>query len=225
MKDAKRQIDEWLERADSDDVAADLEAGGNPPSLRLTPGTGWVIVLEAFPIAGEYRDESPGRLIGVGPISAGPVNDVEKIRSAINRKRRKYPRLDEPVVLAVLSVSSFAGSRDFEQALLGSHAVQYGVGTREQPTWVRLRDGAWMPQRGTRISAALTVADLTPSQVASKLPVLWRNPWAGIPWEATVPLPEVRIQKDGAVAYPKAAGEPARIFGLDPAWPGFDEWP
>jgi hypothetical protein len=225
MEAAKRQIQAWLEGMDPDDVEADLKTGKSPPSLRLTPGTGWVIVLEAFPIAREYRDESPGRLIGVGPISVGPVNDVEKIRNAISRKLRKYPRLAEPVVLAVLSVSSFAGSRDFEQALIGSHAVRYSVGAKEPATWVRLRDGAWMPNRGTRISAALTAADLTPSQVALKLPLLWRNPWAVIGWDAIVPLPEVRIRKDGAVTHPDAAGEPARIFGLDPNWPGFDAPP
>jgi hypothetical protein len=216
------EITSWLESLDPDRVAAGVATGAPYPLRTLTLGD-WTIELEAFPIAREHRDAAAGRLIGAGPVSVGPVDDVERIRSAVEGKQSKYPPLQEPLVVAVLSVSSFAGLRDFEQALLGTHAVQYGIGKGAAPArWVKLLDGAWKPRRGTRVSAALTAADLTPTQVATKLPFLWRNPWARVPLEPVVPLPEVAIRPDGAVTYPEVgAGDPARIFGLEPTWPGF----
>jgi hypothetical protein len=160
-------------------------------------------------------------------VSVGAVDDVEKIRNAVKGKRSKYPQLEKPLVVAVLSMSTFAGLRDFAQALVGSHAIEYTVPPRKPSRWVRLRNGAWMSQRGPsqRISAALTVADLAPSRITRALPVLWRNPWARVPLKAKLPLPEARIRDDGLVTYPEELGDPAQVMGLDRGWPGFEEQP
>jgi hypothetical protein len=160
-------VDGWLNRLNPDTVASEVARGAPYPSLTLEP-EGWRIVFEAFPIAPEYRHEPPGRLVGVGPVLVGPVDDVEKIRNAVKGKRSKYPQLEKPLVVAVLSMSAFAGLRDFAQALVGRHAVECTIPQRKPARWVRLRDGAWMTQRGPsqRISAALTVADLAPSGIS-----------------------------------------------------------
>jgi hypothetical protein len=124
-------------------------------------------------------------------------------------------------------MSSFGEADSFEQALLGSHAVQYTVGVPGSASWVRLRNGAWMTGRnasGTNVSAALTASHLAPWQVTTKLPLLWRNPWAAKPFHEDLPFPQALATEDGAVTYAEGAGTPVDVFGLAADWPGPDVW-
>jgi hypothetical protein len=52
---------------------------------------------------------------------------------------------------------------------------------------------------------------------------LWRNPWATQPLEIKLPLPEASIDPAGRVELHEASDAPAKIFGLDPGWPGPEE--
>ena len=221
------RVREWLDSLDPDAVSAELSDGIDPPALTLSPKD-WLIVLEAFPIDSKFRNESPGRLIGVGPPSSGPVDDVVRLRAALLRKCKYYPALEEPLILAALSMSTFGDIKAFEQALLGSEAIQYTPGATGSRGWVRLRDSAWMTDRGptgTNVSAALTASHLAPWQVTTKLPRLWLNPWADRPLEEPLPFPQALPEKNGAVRYLDSVGEAADIFALPSDWPGAEGSP
>lgn len=221
-----RPLKKWLATLDPDVVASTLKGGSDPPSLRL-PARDWVIVLEAFPTSPEHRGDPPGRLLGAGPMSGGAVDDVERLRAALKRKCAHYPRLDKPLVLAVLSMSSFGDAESFEQALLGSHAVQYTVGIPRNASWVRLRNGAWMSGHrasGTNVSAALTASHLAPWQVTTKLPLLWRNPWSAKGLDEDLPFPQALATEEGVVTYVEGTGTAVDVLGLAADWPGPEVW-
>src|SRR5262249_27974940 len=152
-----RPVERWLSGLDPDEVANGHERTGLLPSLKLDVRD-WVIQLDAFPIKPEARGEPNHRLGGVGPMSRGWVNDIDRLERSLERKLSHYGELDAPLVVAVLGISPFLERRDVEQALFGRHAVQY---QREPPfatRWVRQPNGIWMgptgPRRG-RLSAVL----------------------------------------------------------------------
>jgi hypothetical protein len=215
------KIEAWLAPLDPDRVADALAAGDDPPPLRLSVRD-WVICLEAFPISPEYRDEPPGPLIGSGPMSGGPVDDVDRLRGRLKEKCARYPPLEEPLVLAVLSMSTFAGAATFEQALLGSHGIQYSRGKAGVARQVRLPDGVWMSGRGatgTHVSAAITASHLEPSQVCKGLPRLWRNPWTERALDEDIPLPLAVVSTDGRVDLMPGTISPADVLRLPAEWP------
>lgn len=183
----------------------------------------WLIVFEAFPTPAKFRREPPERLIASGPVTGGPVDDVERLRAAIKRKCAHYPALDEPLVLAVLSMSTFAERSAFEQALLGSHAYQFQREDPRSASLVRMRNGAWMTGRrasGTNVCGALTATHLVPWQLTKQLPVLWRNPWAELRFEADLPFAQALATEDGGVTYLDGTLDAGEIFGLAGDWPG-----
>jgi hypothetical protein len=94
-------------------------------------------------------------------MAGGAINDADKLKTAIRRKRKHYPPLDEPFVLAVLSMSSFAGARAFEEALVGSHAIEFAQNAPGRSKSVRLRDGVFVAsEHGSGIAAVLTASQL-----------------------------------------------------------------
>ena len=221
-----RQVEEWLERLDPDEVAGIIEGGNEPPAL-LVEVRDWAFTLEAFPVRPGYRHEPPDRLIGAGPISGGLVDDTDRLRAALRRKSARYRVLGEPLVFAVLSVSGFAGATDFEQALGGQRAVQYRQDGTRQARMIRLKDGLWISAEGPRarhVSAALTASHISPSRFTGQLPRLWLNPWAENCFREKLPFPIAQISQDGSVEYTDVTTDAAEIFGLPANWPGVQPW-
>jgi hypothetical protein len=71
------------------------------------------------------------------------------------------------------------------------------------------------------ISGVLFGADLTVAAVASKWPQLWLNPGAATPIQpGLLPVMQAEVIDDWTVEWNTPAQPPARLFGLDEAWPG-----
>ena len=144
----------------------------------------WELELTAFPLEPEHRGPLK-HLIGVGPVMVGNVNDTEKLRATLNRKRGKYGALREPLLLAVLMPSTFADLPAVEKALFGDTALQYYMGERGREQWFRQHNGFWIDKRGPRaqsVSGLITGFGILPGpELADRRPRLWPNPWATNP--------------------------------------------
>ena len=69
------------------------------------PAADWEVSLRAFSVDPEARGAPGHRMIGIGPVSVGRVNDREKLAAKIRSKSRGYGQPDVPFVIAVLSLS------------------------------------------------------------------------------------------------------------------------
>lgn len=220
-----RPIEEWLAKCDPDLVAAEIKQGADPPELPLRVRD-WELTVEAFPIKPEFRGEPPEGLIGSGPISSGYVNDVEMVHRTLSKKFQHLRSLDQPLVVAVLGMSSFLGRSDVEQALFGREAVQF---QREPPHTTRLvrqRNGVWMRgagPAGKSVAAVLCASRLSPSNAARVLPKIWVNPWATNRLPVLFPFVTATADDHGAVSYSEATSTASEILGLASDWPGPEE--
>lgn len=203
----------WLDTLDPDAVAQVVLAGGRVPELPVTPRD-WKIRVRAYPIRIEARGRPSHRLVGVGPMSGGWVNDKEVLRRTLTSKARRYGDLAEPFVLATLPVSGTVDDESVFDALFGSSAFRVDVAS-SQTAHVRQPDGFWLQRRARkrRVSAVL-FGSIQPHQVASTLPRLWINPWATRVIEtAELSLPCARIAEDGRLVIDDGTRSAARCDG------------
>jgi hypothetical protein len=219
VREIVRPIESWLEGLDPD---ADWELSELPN--RVVEIRDWELEITAFPVAPEYRGK-PGRLLAFGPMLVGSVNDVEKLRGTLDRKRRKYGDVREPFLFAVLMPSTFADNSAVEKALFGDTALQYRMGERGNERWVRLRNGFWTREDGPRaswVSGVITGFGILPGAlVATRWPRLWPNPWATVAMDAELPLPRSVGSMAGEFLHDEdGPRQPREFLGLDPGWPG-----
>ncbi len=170
IREIVRPIQEWLDKLDPDEALASDMYPSRSIEIR-----DWELELTAFPLEPEHRGPLK-HLIGVGPVMVGNVNDTEKLRATLNRKRGKYGALREPLLLAVLMPSTFADLPAVEKALFGDTALQYYMGERGREQWVRPRNGFWIDKRGPRaqsVSGLITGFGILPGpELADRRPRL-----------------------------------------------------
>jgi hypothetical protein len=217
----------WLDGLDPDDVERQYERGDGFPQRTITR-RGWEVVFEAYPVKREARAKPIQRVLGMGPVEAGLVDDIEQLHSKLKAKAGRYGRPEVPFVTAILCMSSFMERLDIEQALFGREAVVIPSGPTVQARLVRQRNGFWMhgetPQN-RRVSAVLTAVGLHPSMAPRVTPRLWRNPWADHPLTEDWPFPEATADDRGQIVYREAAPDMHALLGLSPDWPGGEPFP
>lgn len=215
-------IEKWLSTLDPDRVTADHEAGGDFPELTIDIND-WRIRFRAIPIKPEARGKERGRLVGMGPVTAGFVDDKSQIRDTLKHKGRRYGTLDAPLVVAINCVGSFPEDEDIANALYGSIAVQYDVGRPGSSRPVRLRDGAWIDERGPRgrrTSAVLSAVQLSPHTAVRYAPQLWHNTSAEKTLTVSLPFSEWRCSEQGAIEQIPRAPDIPELLRLPREWPG-----
>ena len=131
-KQIRADIGKWLCGLKPDDVLADYKAAGDAGGFDALPQKDfpfhdWVLTCTAIPKSPDKRSEE-SQLLGIPP-SAGVVwsRNAEIIRDAISDKGRHYGSrgsLDKPLIIAVLSVNSFAEIRDAADAIFGCTAIK-----------------------------------------------------------------------------------------------------
>jgi hypothetical protein len=209
-------VEEWLNGLDPDVIEASRNAGGALPA-RIFPFRDWRVRLEALPKRPEGRGKHAHRLVGVGPMSIGFVNDREMIGKALDRKRRRHSKVDAPLILAVLGMSPALDQEDVGQALFGSEAMEIDTGQL-----IRKPDGFWRGARGasaTGVSAVLIGSDIQPWFALRTWPRLWMNPWATQPLATDLPFPRASVQAERLV-FSEATQPPHEVLGLPAGWPG-----
>jgi hypothetical protein len=210
----------WLDELDPDAIAQQALAAARMPELSVSPRD-WEIRIRAYPIKPEARGKPSHRLLGVGPMSGGWVNDKEVLRRTLTSKAKRYGDLAKPFVLATLPVSGTVDEETVVDALFGSSAFRVDLGS-SRTEYVRQPDGFWLQQRPRKrgVSAVL-FGSIQPHQIASILPRLWINPWATHPVAtAGLSIPSVRIGEDGRLVVDDEARSASDVMGVPPDWPG-----
>ena len=218
-------LESWLDSEDPDEAAESLERGDNLP-METIRCRGWEIVFEAWPKKKKAREKPRRRLLGIGPMQAGGVNDIEQLRSTLKGKAGRYGRPAIPFVIAVQCRSAFVEPLDIEQALFGSEAFDVPVNGKSQARLYRQRNGFWVSTAGPqnqRISAVLTAVGLHPANVGKAAPCVWVNPWANHPLEMSWPFSSFTATDEGQILHQDTA--PDMLFDLPADWPGGDPFP
>ena len=216
-----RQIAEWLASLDADAVIERHSQLGELPERTVVAGD-WELELRAIPVSPASRGRPDHRVLGIGPATAGYVNDVQQLGRALRRKRKKYGRPDAPLVVAVLSLSTVMTEREVTSALFGSEIVRVPIADPDRVELARRSDGFWFEggkPAGTRVSAVLLGVQIHPQNCARQWPRLWRHPWASKPLNTTLPFPSGRVT-GSAVAVEEAIGHPWELLDVTPDWPG-----
>jgi hypothetical protein len=217
----ERPIERWLAALDPEDVEHTLR--DNPDALVL-PVRDWVIELNPIPIRPEARGREGHQLLGIGPMSSGWVNDVQKLRSSLERKFSHYGTLDAPLIVCVLMMSGSADRGTVEEALFGEEAIQFSGSNPEDYRVICKRNGAWVKERGptaTDISAVAVSSHLRPWTCAAQLPDVWLHPWAQVPLAYDLPFVTASASDDGSLVYADArVGGACELLGLPADWPG-----
>jgi hypothetical protein len=219
-RDVYGPVADWLGSLDPDAVSAEYDRSGKLPERRVSVGE-WELRYRAIPVKPEARGLSR-RLVGIGPITTGRVDDMEQLRDTLKQKRGRYGNPEIPLVVAVSLAAGF-DDEDIEGTLYGSRAVQFRV---DQPGWsreVRQMDGTWITERGPRgerLSAVLTAAGLAMTNVLNVRPQLWLNPSARVALKVDWPFAKWSCTDAGLVSMEPAEPEMAELLGLPDDWPG-----
>lgn len=222
-RDIYRRVEDWLAGLDPDEVSTAYSQTQELPSKTIVVDD-WRLRFEAIPVKPEARGgEVPGRLLGMGPITGGPVDDKVQLRDTLKHKRGRYGTLEIPLVVAVNCASSFMEDEDLGAALYGSIAIQYREGAPGSAKSVRLNDGTWIGERGPRgqrMSAVLSAVQLHPWTAVRVAPQLWHNPWAGRPLSIDWPFTAWHCSDEGLVTSDEREVDMAKLLELPPEWPG-----
>ncbi len=90
-------IERWLGSLDADEILATQVI----PERRFAPRD-WEFELHALPVSLEHRGDPEHEILGSYMGAVGWINDAEKLRRALENKRRKYGSPEVPLVVAVL---------------------------------------------------------------------------------------------------------------------------
>ena len=215
-KEIVKPIEQWLDSLDWQMVSERLGKGGEAPEQTFACRD-WRIRLGAWPVRPDRRGDS-GRLIGTYLVAnAEPRRDEEQLRAVLAKKGSRYGPA-QPLMLAILTWSSFVDERDVTNALFGSVAVKYFENSSIRPWMVRLRNGYWRPgdpPRGARVAGVLFGDHmLKPWNPTSNLPLLYINPWATTASGVRTPFGTRTVQDDGVIVSTVPSRSAADVLGI-----------
>jgi hypothetical protein len=214
------EIDRWLDPLDPDIEIKRQVAGRASPKFRLEH-RGWVLDLEASPLQPHLRDSSDLRVIGsrvegfevasAGDSELDTLKQMDDVRPLLRGLSKKaghgYELREEPFLIAALCAGTFVDDLEIEMALMGRSG----------------NDGLWVKggcPRYTRVSAVLTVTELTPGSSALVEPCLWLNPWAHRPLSVEqLPWRRIEFRGNGRRVETPGSRTAAEIFEVGPRWP------
>jgi hypothetical protein len=214
------RLQRMLDGLDPDVLLARPDHEDNPPRITVTVGD-WRVGLAAYPLGPKHRDYEHHRVVGSRVYGMGEIDDLTPLRRKIRNKANHYGQLGKPFVLALLPLGTFVEDRDINHALLGPMGYHYDTKLR-QLVGERQRDGAWMGPKGpinTRLSAVLTLVNLSPTSICAVQPTLWTNPWAAHPVTDLGPWRRIECHESGRTIEHPAIGTAAATLGLPERWP------
>ena len=126
------------------------------PAERINSGN-WFLDGRLVPKNPE-RQKSPATTpIVRGSWRARYTDSVRPVRTALEKKAKRYPTLDAPLVVAVNTRDAFYNGRPCDlEVLFGREQLLYPAASPDAPpTFGRAQDGAWSAGKGGRVSAFL----------------------------------------------------------------------
>jgi len=173
----------WLSSLDYDEVERNFSKGSYDQISKEYKTDEVVFEITIIP---KYKNRGKiDRLIGCQMGVGKWLNTKEVIRKAITKKATRYGKLKIPFLLAINVISLSCDTSDVMEALFGTEKFIYRYTENEilPPINTREKDGRISPKINTRLSGVLVVENLNPWNIHNKIPVLYLNPWAKIPYE------------------------------------------
>jgi hypothetical protein len=197
------------------------------PRRFLYDEDGWIIELAGFPKTEMLRGK-PG--LGAIGMELSRFEDVvvhNRLRTALEKKAKKYGSLGLPYIIAVNTNDMFGSEDELLMALFGIGASPMRKGRIRGELEVTLaHDGLWIKAdrpRNTQVSAVLLTRKISAGNLGSATGTLYLNPWASRPYGgALTGLPTAVFTTDGS-QYETRPGRPLQqVLAIDDRWPG---WP
>lgn len=227
----RRFLEGKLQGLDPDVVGTELQRSGSihdSPYYWVYEDDGFSVAFYPIPKSDEARGKSGLRPLGAFS-SGGPfahvVDDRTPILNALEAKAKRYGHLNQPYIIALNAIEDGLDNFDISGALFGQEQLSITRGTGERSSG-RAPDGFWQGPRGPRnrlVSGVLMMIHVDPWNIATRVPVLWHNPWATHPippeaWTAAQQIPNPVTSKTEF----KDGMPPYQILGIDNAWPRSD---
>jgi hypothetical protein len=232
-KKLRKDLEKWLSSINPNDPVFKTNDIDLLPSFPFSHD-GWDISFIPIPKKKEYGNEESIRPLAMWlPEKPHLVKTDIQIRDAVNRKARKYGKLDIPYLIAVnvLGDDAVFGHEkiDVMNALFGQEVItiQENLQTKEiSHKLTRCRNGAFISGNGpinTRVSGVLVSFKLSPSSLTKTNLHLYHNPWAEKPYNLILNClhQEVPKSEDGQTSRMVSVKGKliSQIFNLPDEWP------
>jgi len=216
-------LEQWLAGLDPAELRRPIDQGFDPHELRLTPDD-WAITIEVTAVRQDMPLTDDERVVGSTVEGLAELDDAGPLRSKLKHKATHYGEFDAPYVIAALCVGTFVEDHDVEKALLGDTSYVWDP-QQGRLAGLRRPNGLWhRPGKpvNTRVSAVVTIPQLSAASAATAEPTVWINPWAERPIVLEFPWRRQEIAFDGGITTREATTPAAEVLGLPPSWPGSD---
>ena len=167
---------------DPDEVQRLIDERGThaAPFEKIEHGT-WSLHGWLRPLPPEKRGYSRPRTLVIGPARSGMIDSSTPVQSAIQKKAKKYGRLDAPLVVAANVIAPFFDQDDEIAVLFGKEQITFFKNRPDLPVKLtRKADGVWIQggykPRYTRLAAVLIFRDIAPWNLCDARSCLYVNP-------------------------------------------------
>ena len=167
---------------DPDEVQRLIDERGThaAPFEKIEHGT-WSLHGWLRPLPPEKRGYGRLRTLVIGPARSGMIDSSTPVQSAIQKKAKKYGRLDAPLVVAVNARDPFFDKDDEIGSLFGEEQVTFVKDRPDLPVKLtRKDDGVWIQggykPRYTRLAAVLIFRNIAPWNLCDARSCLYVNP-------------------------------------------------
>lgn len=126
------------------------------PAARITSGN-WFLEGRLAPKNTERHEIPATTPIVRGSWRARYTDSVRPVRAALQKKAKRYPSLDAPLVVAVNTRDAFYNGPQCDlEVLFGSEQMLYSTASPDAPPTIgRAHDGFWSLRKGGRVHAFL----------------------------------------------------------------------
>ena len=191
----RKPFEQLVRNADYDHVYAISDPGGpwkgNLPSAEFRQGN-WRITGHLLPVSRGRRPKK-GRFIGAGPTKGGSFDPVDKLKTRLYEKAKRYKRIDR-LIIALRSDWNIEMD-DVAEALFGRRSVRIYVpkdpsadfGSVPPARNVQLRDGFWFNSRGPQncnVAGVMVFRSLYPQNLDRATMAFFGNPYSMVPTPA-----------------------------------------
>lgn len=214
-------IKTWLDSLNPDIVLAESKKNGYSSFPQISwAHEEWEVTIEAIPLEIKHRGTHE-QLIGIRSYGATWINGWMPIRDAVQKKASRYGQLDLPLIVAVNVNSPRLNPIDEVQALFGEEKIILDSSNRENFSFSRVSNGAWLGPagpRGKRCSGAWLFGNLSLYNLSNVKHTLYVNPWAylSLP-ESALTMSYAKVENSQITLFD---GKTFRaVFNLNENWP------
>ncbi len=225
-----RMVRQWVDGLDIDKVSdSSSDDDDENPLTYVWDHDGWTIRFEVV----QHPRAKDDALVSYHSFGVRWVGIERQLRNKLEQKAKQHKRvlgnLQIPYIVAVdsLASNSIVFNDTVREELFGKEITCINPETGESfvtyapflPNRPQHEDGYWLGRSGPRnrhVSAVLLVNELLPWSVENMTPILWHNPWAENPLDASQwQGPQMKAGQTGLPMMPVPGETARRLLHLD----------